>query len=637
MGLINSLNEVKPFDQLPAALVAELEAATTVKTFPPQSEIFRQHDPPAGFLYVIQSGLVEIVALAPGGVEMVVDYRREGGFFGGTPFLTNEPYTAGARSVSRTTCYLIPDQLLAEIARNYPLVQDYFTRTILTRVRSLYSEIIGELTLGELNQLEAFPFRKRLSEIMTTDVLSCDPETPVRIVARRMLQKKTGAILVHLGDNPVAGIITEHDLVRKLLTRESSPGLGAKAQDVMTPNPLTMSPDTYMYEATTLMVRHNIKHLPVIEANQLVGMITLQDLMKYRSQKSMLLVGGINEAESLEALAQCKAEIVKIAKAFLGEARSSIEIQKLLSYLHRRILQRGFELVLQDLQQSGLVQPEVRYCFFLLGSGGRREMLLGPDQDSGIVFEDYPDDLQGEVEAFFIPLLNKLESAYAAIGYPSCRGGVMPSNPLWRGRLKDWEQRLKNWINVPEPQRIRYANNFFDLMPLMGEQMLCRDLQTIVQQKIKAYPMFLYQLMELNFAHKVPLGLMGGFVLEREGEYQGKVPTKPTGSLFLVDCLRIFSLEQQLVATNTIERLEQLVRRKVFTLETAEHLKAAFQAFILLRLRQEIDCIESGLEPTHYLDPDSLSKNEQDLLKEAFRAASKLQDATRRHFSRLVN
>jgi len=636
MDAIKSLSEVEPFKRLPAAVVAELEAAATTRAFPPQSYIFRQHDPPTGFLYVIQSGLIEIVALAPGGVEMVVDYRREGGFFGGTPFLTNEPYTAGARSVSGTTCYLIPDRLVADITRNYPQLNEYFTRTILTRVRSLYREMIGEHTRGALNQLEVFPFRKRLSEFMKTDVVTCAADTPAHLLAGLMQQSEIGAILVAVDDDPVGGIITEHDLVSKLLIRQTETWQAVTAREVMTPNPLTMRPDTYMYEATALMVRHKIKHLPVVEANRVVGLVTLLDLMKTRSQNTMLLVGGIREAESLEELAQCKAEIVKIAKAFLSEARSPLEAQELLSFLHQRILRRGFELVVQEMLQSGMKQPEVRFCFFLLGSGGREEMLLDPDQDSGIVFEDYPDALDREVESFFIPLAKKLVTAFATIGYPPCKGGVMPTNQLWRGRLKDWEKRLDGWINVPEPQRIRYSNNFFDFSPLVGEPELCRELRTIVQQKIMAFPMFLYQLMELNFAHKVPLGLMGGFVLEKEGKHQGKVPTKQTGSLFIVDCLRIFSLEQQLEATNTIERLEQLVRRKVFSPETAEHLKAAFQAFVFLRLRQEIDLIERGLAPTHYLDPDCLSKNEQDLLKEAYRAASKLQDSTRRHFSRLV-
>ncbi|NIQ97288.1 MAG: cyclic nucleotide-binding protein, partial [Desulfuromonadales bacterium] len=66
--------------------------------------------------------------------------------------------------------------------------------------------------------------------------------------------------------------------------------------------------------------------------------------------------------------------------------------------------------------------------------------------------------------------------------------------------------------------------------------------------------------------------------------------------------------------------------------ETAEHLKAALESFTFLRLRHEIALIDQGKEPSHYIDPYSLTSNEQDLLREAFQAAAKLQDSARRHF-----
>jgi CBS domain-containing protein len=72
---------------------------------------------------------------------------------------------------------------------------------------------------------------------------------------------------------------------------------------------------------------------------------------------------------------------------------------------------------------------------------------------------------------------------------------------------------------------------------------------------------------------------------------------------------------------------------KAFNSETAEHIKAAFEAFTFLRLRNEIALIEQGRTPSHYLDPYALTNAEQELLREAFRAASKLQDSTKRHFN----
>ena len=64
----------------------------------------------------------------------------------------------------------------------------------------------------------------------------------------------------------------------------------------------------------------------------------------------------------------------------------------------------------------------------VMGSGGRKEMLLNPDQDNGLIYEDFPDAMLPEVEAFMTPFAERLVSVYAEIGYPLCNGKVMINN-----------------------------------------------------------------------------------------------------------------------------------------------------------------------------------------------------------------
>jgi CBS domain-containing protein len=139
-------------------------------------------------------------------------------------------------------------------------------------------------------------------------------------------------------------------------------------------------------------------------------------------------------------------------------------------------------------------------------------------------------------------------------------------------------------------------------------------------------------MLENDMKHKPPIGLLGRFVVEKGGEHKGQLSLKQAGSVFIVDCVRMFLLEQGIYATTTVERLDELVKLNVLNQETAEHLKAALEAFIFLRLRHEIALTSQGKEPSHYIDPYALSKNEQDLLRESFRVAAKLQDSTKRHF-----
>ena len=636
MGLIKTLRETEPFNQLPEEIFAEFNQSAKIEKFSAKIHIINQHDQPTGYLYVIKSGLVEIVVMTPGGVEMIVDYRKEGSFFGGTPIFTDGGYSAGARTVKATECYLIPEALLTKAAQNYPHITDFFNQAIYSRVRNLYSDMVSEHAQNTLTQMEAYPFKKRLSEIMSTPVDTCSPETPIRDIAHRMTQRGIGSILVCDKANQLSGIITERDLVAKILARETADCKTAIASEVMTPQPYSMSPDTFMYEATTFMMGHKIKHMPILDRGEIVGMVTLQDLMKFRSQKSMLLIGNVSKARTVEDLISAHAEIVKVARALMSETRSHVETVEIISYIHHRIIRRCYEIVLDEMKRQSKNPPDIKVCFIIMGSGGRKEMLLGPDQDNGFIYEDFPDEKIEAVDAFFIPFAEKLVGALARIGYPRCDGHVMVNNPLWRGRLKDWQARVSDWIAVPEAQKVRYSSIFLDFMPIAGEASLCQDLRDIVRYQIKKHPIFLYHMMELDFRHKVPLSLIGRFSLERDKKHKGKLSIKQAGSIFIVDCVRMFLLEQQVDATTTTERIDQLVKLKVFNQETAEHIKAAFEAFTFLRLRNEISLIDQGKFPSHYLDPYALTKKEQDLLKEAFRVASKLQDSTKRHFSKIV-
>jgi len=637
MGLISTLRETAPFNELPEEIFEEFDHAAKIRKFPAHVHIFNQHDAPSGFLYVVKSGLIEIVVLTPGGVEMIVDYRKEGSFLGGTPVFTNEGYTAGARTANETECFLIPQDLLLKAASKYPHITEYFNRAIYSRVRNLYSDMISDHAQNALTQMEAYPFKKRLSEIMSAPTEICTPEDPVRDIALRMAQRGTGAMMVCDKEKSLIGIVTERDLVTKVLAREGADCQTTLARDVMTKSPYTMTPDTFMYEATAFMMGHKIKHLPILDREEIVGIVTLQDVMKYRSQKSMLLVGSVDKARTIEDLIATREEIVKVARALMNETRSHVETMEIISYIHHRIIRRCYELVMDDMKRQGKTPPDIEFCFIIMGSGGRKEMLLGPDQDNGFIYENFPDEKMAEVDAFFIPLADKIVAALARIGYPRCQGNVMVNNPLWRGRLDEWALRISDWIRVPEPQKVRYSSIFFDFMPISGKASLCQDLRDIVHAQIKAHPIFLYHMMELDFKHRVPLSLIGRFSLSKEKEHKGTLSLKQAGSIFIVDCVRMFLLEQQIDATTTTERIDQLVKLNIFNQETAEHIKAAFEAFTFLRLRNEIELIETGKFPSHYLDPYNLTKNEQDLLKEAYRVASKLQDSTKRHFSKMVS
>ncbi len=634
MPFIKQLKDSEPFNGLPEKVFQEIRTAAIQRKYPPNAYIFREKDPPTGYLYVIKEGLVEITVLTPGGVDMVVDYRKEGNFLGGTPIFTGEPYTGGARTVKATECYLIPQDILRRCEKDHPELAEYFTRVVLSRVRHLYAEIVSDHNRKALTRMEAFPFRRRLSEIMSSPVETCRPADTARQVARRLLEKGVSSVLVADKTGQPLGIVTEKSLVAKVVVPDGTDPDAVTAGEVMTPHPHSLAPDTYMYEAMAYMTAHRIKHLPVIDRGEVVGIVSLSDLMRHRSQKTLLLLGNIREEKSLEGLGAIHREIAVVARTLLSETRSTPEVMEILSYLHHAIIRQVYDICLEQMNSEGMEPPDIRYCFLIMGSGGRREMLLGPDQDNGFIFEDVPEARMSEVEAFFGPFAERLVQALHRVGYPLCHGKVMANNPCWRGRLVDWKSRIKDWVNDPEPQKVRYSSIFFDFAPLVGDPSLAQALRTIVFKQINEFQGFLYHMMSLDLQYKVPVGLLGRFLLEKSGEHKGELSLKQGGSVYIVDCIRMFALERGVQALSTLDRLRSLVDHNVFSPETAEHIRAAFEAMSYMRLCNELALLDQGREPSHYLDPYALLKNEQDLLREAFNAITKLQDATKRHFGR---
>jgi CBS domain-containing protein len=94
-----------------------------------------------------------------------------------------------------------------------------------------------------------------------------------------MNEKGIGALLVMDGARPV-GIFTERDVLVRIVDADMDPALTRVGQ-VMTPNPLTIRPDMHLDEAMALMTERRHRHLPVIQDGELVGMLSIGDIMRW--------------------------------------------------------------------------------------------------------------------------------------------------------------------------------------------------------------------------------------------------------------------------------------------------------------------------------------------------------------------
>ncbi|MEM1605946.1 MAG: CBS domain-containing protein [Fervidicoccaceae archaeon] len=117
-----------------------------------------------------------------------------------------------------------------------------------------------------------------IRDIMVTDVKYVSPETPLSTVINIMIQNKIGSVVVVGDKREVLGIITERDLIEKVLAKNLDVRT-LRAKDIMSKPVIVVSPDTSVSAAANLMKEKNIGHLPVVENGRLVGIVAEGDVI----------------------------------------------------------------------------------------------------------------------------------------------------------------------------------------------------------------------------------------------------------------------------------------------------------------------------------------------------------------------
>ncbi|TDE08375.1 cyclic nucleotide-binding/CBS domain-containing protein [Jiangella asiatica] len=115
----------------------------------------------------------------------------------------------------------------------------------------------------------------RVAEIMTSATVTDSTTGTLRNAAEQMWRQQLGSLVIVDGD-ALVGIITERDVLRAM-ARGADPDI-EPISDVMTRDVITVSPDTHVRDAARLMAQHWIRHLPIVDAGRLVGILSQRDV-----------------------------------------------------------------------------------------------------------------------------------------------------------------------------------------------------------------------------------------------------------------------------------------------------------------------------------------------------------------------
>lgn len=116
----------------------------------------------------------------------------------------------------------------------------------------------------------------RVKEAMTKKVVALPPDAAANVAAKKMADAGIGSIIV-VSEKPL-GIVTERDICYSVVAKDKKPGK-VKLKEIMSKPLKTVSPNTTIVQASKMMAKHNIRRLPVMEDNKLVGIISDKDII----------------------------------------------------------------------------------------------------------------------------------------------------------------------------------------------------------------------------------------------------------------------------------------------------------------------------------------------------------------------
>lgn len=118
---------------------------------------------------------------------------------------------------------------------------------------------------------------KKVKDVMTKNVKTISPFAMIAEAARVMRKNRIGCLVVVEGNKPI-GIITERDVAYKIVAEEKSSSTAVR--EVMSKDLKTIDKEKTLKDAARIMAAHVIRRLPVVENKELIGIITLEDVMR---------------------------------------------------------------------------------------------------------------------------------------------------------------------------------------------------------------------------------------------------------------------------------------------------------------------------------------------------------------------
>ena len=590
------LSQQHPYDELPAAVVQDLARRVDKISVAEGEDIYTLSQRLDG-LYIIQSGLVSVRDSSGTQISLL----ERGNSFGERGLLADGFAVTSAQAVSDTLLICVPTDLFDRLRKEQLPFQRFFDREKKAEKFAIQPTSLAQVTVGAL---------------MVANPVTCAPQTTIQEAAIIMRDKRISCICVTDGDG-LSGIVTLRDLSGKALAAGLSGD--TPVSHIMTPSPRTLPPTAIGSDVLHMMMEYRLGHLPIVQSDKLVGIVTQTDLTRFQATSAAGLVSDAARATSVEELRDVTARIPELLVQLVASGNRHDVVTRMITDIADVVTRR-----LLALAQETLGPAPSRFLWLACGSQGRQEQTGVSDQDNCLILEDGVGDAD---MVYFNKLAQFVSDGLDASGYVYCPGDMMATNPRWCQPLATWREYFEGWIKSPSKEAQMLASVMFDLRPIGGDETLLDGLRQETLEAASKNSIFTAHMASNSLKHQTPLGLLRGIATISSGDHRKTIDTKLNGVVPVVDLGRMYALQGRLTDVNTRARLQAALDAKIISTKGGADLLDAYDLVAQTRLEHQARLIKNGKKPDNYLPPDTLSDFERSHLRDAFVVIKTMQSA----------
>ena len=198
-----------------------------------------------------------------------------------------------AIAIENSLIYSVPHSALKTLFTKHPGSAEHFASQAQVRLKSALDVVWSNKEKGL--------FIRRVGDVASGRVAVVTAEQPIKDVAKEMLIQRSPCAVVYEEDE-IVGLITDRDMTKRVIAKDVS--TCRPISEVMTLSPLTISPDDLVLQAASMMMQFNIRNLPVVQDNKVVGLLTTTHLVQNHRVQAIFLIEKIKYAGSVSSLAK---------------------------------------------------------------------------------------------------------------------------------------------------------------------------------------------------------------------------------------------------------------------------------------------------------------------------------------------